>query len=188
MRNVIVLAASIFASGFVFGAMDTPAAENTCPSWLQQDMRLLHSDKTKNLCKAYFGKPMVIVNTASNCGFTKQFKGLEALHKQYKDQGLAVVGFPSNDFKQEEAEEADAAKICYVNYGVTFDMYTPSHVRGDDANTVFAELARTQGFPKWNFYKYLVDRRGNVVAKFSSMTAPDDEKFIAAVKSLIEAP
>jgi glutathione peroxidase len=159
-----------------------------CPAWLQHDMRVLHSDKSRNLCESYRGRPMVIVNTASHCGFTKQFKSLEALYQRYKDRGLAVVGFPSNDFKQEEAEESDTAKICYVNFGVTFDMYATSHVRGDNANPVFAELARAEGAPKWNFFKYLVDRDGRVVAKYSSMTAPDDEDFIAAVDALVNTP
>lgn len=158
-----------------------------CPAWLNHDFRLLHSPGSKNLCTSYAGKPMLLVNTASHCGFTPQFDGLEALYKRYKDKGLVVAGFPSNDFYQEEAAEEGAAKVCYINYGVTFDMFAPSHVRGGEANPVFAELGKVQGAPKWNFYKYLVDRNGQVVAKFASNTSPDDAKLIAAIEALVAA-
>lgn len=163
-------------------------ADSQCPDWLNQNLRLLHSGNSKNLCAAFAGRPLLIVNTASHCGYTRQFSGLEAIHKKYKDRGLAVLGFPSDDFFQEEDAEADAAKICYVNYGVSFDMFAPSHVRGGDANPVFAELGKVEQSPKWNFYKYLVDRNGKIVASFGSTTEPDGEEFIAAIEALVSKP
>lgn len=168
------------------GASQFAIAE--CPAWMNHSFRLLHSPDSKNLCTSYAGKPMLLVNTASHCGFTPQFDGLEALYKRYKDKGLVVAGFLSNDFHQEEAAEEGAAKVCYVNYGVTFDMFAPSHVRGADANPVFAELGKAQGAPKWNFYKYLIDRNGKIVAKFASTTAPDDAKLVAAIEALVATP
>jgi glutathione peroxidase len=96
-----------------------------------------------------------------------------------------VIGFSSDDFRQEAADEAETAKVCYVNYGVTFDMYAQVHVRGEDAHPLFRELARQSEAPGWNFYKYLVDREGKVVAAFPSGTAPDDKTLRAAIEKLL---
>ncbi len=164
-------------------------AEANCPAWLNVDMRLLRSEQSKNLCAAYAGKPMLIVNTASHCGFTKQFKGLEALNQQYKSQGLVIVGFPSDDFNQEAKNEEETATVCYANFGVTFDMFAPIAVRGDDAHPIFKELAKQGGgAPKWNFYKYLVNRRGEVVQRFSSIDAPDSDAMRKAVEAVLAQP
>ncbi len=154
-----------------------------CPEFLDQEMRKLHSKDQVKLCEVVDNKPVLIINTASHCGFTKQFKGLEALHQRYGDD-LAVVGFASNDFRQEAKDEAEAAEVCYVNYGVTFTMIAPSHVKGDDANPVFRELARQTEEPSWNFNKYLVDRDGKVT-HFGSRTAPDDKALTAAIESVL---
>jgi glutathione peroxidase len=163
-------------------------AADTCPAWLNQERRLLHSEKSRNLC-TYSGKPMLIVNTASHCGFTKQFKELDAVYREYQAKGLAVVGFSSNDFRQEAGDEAEAAKVCFVNFGVSFDMYAPVVVSGDNADPVFKELARQGGgYPRWNFYKYLVDRNGVVVERFSSLTAPDSKSMRAAIEKVLAAP
>jgi glutathione peroxidase len=163
-------------------------AADACPGWMNQERRLLHSEKSKNLC-AYSGRPMLVVNTASHCGFTKQFKELDALYREYQARGLAVVGFSSNDFRQEAGDEAEAAKVCYVNFGVSFDMYAPIVVSGDNADPVFKELARQGGgFPRWNFYKYLVDRNGVVVERFSSFAAPDGKDMRAAIEKVLAAP
>lgn len=168
-------------------ALPSAWAEDGCPAWLNQEKRLLHSNKTKNLC-AYSGKPLLIVNTASHCGFTKQFKALDELHRRYQAQGLAVVGFSSNDFNQ-EADEEEAAKVCFVNFGVSFDMYATIPVSGDNADPLFKELARQGGgYPRWNFYKYLVDRHGVVVERFSSLTAPDSKSLQAAIEKVLAAP
>jgi len=162
------------------------AASDSCPSWMNETRRLLRSENSKNLCDAYGGKPLLIVNTASHCGFTPQFKGLEALNQKYKAQGLVIIGFPSDDFKQEENEEELTAKVCYGNYGVTFDMYAPISVRGDSADPIFKALAQQGGgFPKWNFYKYLVDRNGVVVKRFSSKDKPEDEDVQQAIEAVV---
>jgi len=163
------------------------ASDASCPTWLNQSKRLLHSQQSKNLC-AYSGKPMLIVNTASHCGFTPQFKGLEALYQRYKEQGLVVVGFASDDFHQEAGDEEQTAKVCFANFGVTFDMYAPIAVSGDAADPLFKELARQgDGFPRWNFYKYLVDRHGVVVERFSSLTKPDSKDLQVAIEKVLSA-
>ncbi|GAA6205092.1 glutathione peroxidase [Thalassotalea sp. SU-HH00458] len=158
---------------------------NSCPDYLNVTKQKLHSSKTVNLCELTQGKPVLIVNTASNCGFTPHFKQLEAIHKKYQSQGLVVIGFPSDDFFQEEDNEKDTAKICYVNYGVTFTMLSTSAVRGSDVNSIFEFLAEKSTSPKWNFYKYLVDGKGQKVQSFSPRTAPDDAEFIQAIESLL---
>jgi glutathione peroxidase len=156
-----------------------------CPSLLEGELPKLRSKETIDLCKRYLGKPLVVVNTASFCGFAPQFKQLEALSKRYKDEGLEVLGVPSNDFKQESGDTGETAKVCYVNYGVTFTMTEPQAVRGDYATPLFKELAEQSSPPRWNFYKYVVNRKGRVIANFSSMTKPDDPDFIAAVERAI---
>lgn len=167
------------------GLLASTGAAAACPAYLDHDLRKLHSKDTVNLCDSFEGRPLLIVNTASHCGYTKQFGGLEALSQQYSERGLAVVGFASNDFRQEAKDEAQAADICYKNYGVTFTMIAPSGVKGDDANPVFTELNRQAGKPSWNFNKYLVDRDGNVVERFGSNTRPDDAQLTDAIEKLL---
>ena len=156
-----------------------------CPELLQGSLQKLRAKESIDLCQRFEGKPLVVVNTASHCGFAPQFKSLEALNQRFKGQGLEVIGVPSNDFKQESKDTAETAKVCYVNYGVTFTMTEPQAVRGDDATHLFKVLARQSSAPKWNFYKYVVDRKGQVIASFSSLTKPDDPEFIAAVQQAL---
>ena len=160
-------------------------AQAACPEFLDHSLRKLHSKDSVNLCESYAGKPMLLINTASHCGYTPQFKGLEAVYQKYKDQGLAVVGFSSDDFRQEADDESKAAEMCYVNYGVTFTMLAPSHVKGDEANPVFRELAAETKAPSWNFNKYLVDRDGKVVAHFGSNTKPESDKLQQAIEAVL---
>ena len=175
--------------GLVVVGAAAPLAAAECPDWMQRDMRVLRSEKTRNLCEAYGGKALLVVNTASECGFTPQFEGLEALYQQYRDKGLAVAGFPSDDFFQEKDDEKETADVCYVNYGVTFDMYAPVAVRGSDADPLFKVLAEQGGgAPKWNFYKYVVGRDGKVVAMFNSRVKPDDPKLLEAIDKALAAP
>ncbi|RDH43355.1 glutathione peroxidase [Zooshikella ganghwensis] len=157
----------------------------SCPEYLNVTLRKLHSQDSVNLCQVTAGKPVLIVNTASHCGFTPQFKALESLHKQYKDKGLVILGFPSNDFRQEAKNEAKTAKVCYVNYGVTFTMLSPSSVTGDQANSVFKYLATKATPPKWNFYKYLVSADGATVKAFASATEPNSDAFLQAIEQLL---
>lgn len=156
-----------------------------CPSLLEGQLPKLRAKESIDLCQRFAGKPLMIVNTASFCGFAPQFKGLEALYQRYKGDGLEVIGVPSDDFKQEAKTGEETAKVCYVNYGVTFTMTEPQKVRGDDATPLFRELARQSNAPRWNFYKYVVDRQGKVVASFSSLTKPDDPAFRAAIEKAI---
>ena len=161
------------------------AAQASCPDYLDHSMRKLHSKEQVNLCKVQAGKPMLVINTASHCGYTPQFKGLEALYQQYRDRGLTVVGFASDDFRQEAKDEEKAAEVCYVNYGVTFTMLAPSHVKGSEANPVFRELASQTQAPSWNFNKYIIDSSGKVVGHFGSNTRPDSKVLEAAIESVL---
>lgn len=154
----------------------------TCDDFTNVSMRKLHSEESVNFCE-FKDKPLLIVNTASNCGFTDQFKDLEALHKKYKDQGLVVIGFPSDDFFQEENDEADTAEVCFVNYGVTFTMLATTAVRGDDANPIFKHLNAQTSSPNWNFYKYLVSADRKTVQRFNSRTKPLSANLTQAIEN-----
>lgn len=174
---------TLFLSLALFGGQ-AMAAE--CPALLQHQLPQLRSKETIDLCQHFAGKPLLIVNTASHCGFTPQFKGLEALYKRYRGQGFEVLGVPSDDFKQEAASTEETAKVCYVNYGVTFAMTQPQHVTGEDAIPLYKELIAQSGqAPRWNFYKYVVDRQGKVIAQFSSRTRPDDPDLLKAVEQAL---
>jgi len=135
------------------------------------------------------GKVILMVNVASQCGFTPQFKGLEALYQKYKDRNFVILGFPSADFHQEFADEQKTSEVCYQNYGVTFPMFKASPVRGDDANAFFKKLSERSGTtPKWNFYKYLIDKQGNVVESFASPTTPEDRELNQKIDALLKKP
>jgi glutathione peroxidase len=162
------------------------ARAGACPAFLDHDLQKLHSSETINICKAYPGKPLLLVNTASHCGFTPQFKGLEAIHQKYRGRGLVVIGFPSDDFNQEAQTQAETAQVCFVNYGVTFTMLAPLPVTGAAANAVFKELARQSREPTWNFNKYLVSGDGRVVHYFDSSTTPDSTEFESAIEALLQ--
>jgi glutathione peroxidase len=167
----------------VASAQSKPA--QACPTFLDHDFRKLHSSQNVNICRESAGKPMLIVNTASNCGFTPQYKGLEAVHQKYKGK-LAVVGFASNDFNQETADEAKSAEICFLNNGVTFPVMAATKVKGAEANPVFKELNKQSSEPKWNFNKYLVSADGKVAKYFPSNVAPDSPEFTAAIEALLK--
>jgi len=180
MFNTLV--ALFFATSTV-GTYATDEVVST--DFLNYDLPLLHSTDTINLYKEAAGKPLLIINTASHCGFTKQFEGLEALHQQYRDQGLFVVGFASNDFNQEAKSEEEAERVCRQNFGVTFTMIAPSYVKGQLANPIFRELNKRTQEPGWNFNKYLVDSDGKVLAQFSARVKPDSEKLTKAIESVL---
>lgn len=176
-RFVILLIAGL--------ALSMPALAD-CPSWLDQDFNRLRSTETVNLCEAFGDKPLLIVNTASFCGYTGQFAGLEKLYKRYHAQGFEIVGVPSNDFRQEAKSEKKTAEVCFVDYKVTFTMTAPQRVRGDAAVPLFRSLAERSGSePQWNFNKYLVDQRSGKVWHFPSRVRPDDEVLTRKIESLL---
>ena len=157
----------------------------SCPAILNQNVLRLQDEKPQNLCQ-YSGRVVLIVNTASYCGFTPQYKGLEALYDKYKADGLVVLGFPSNDFSQEPDSNQQIADFCENTFGVKFPMFTKTAVKGENASKLFKELsAATKTTPKWNFYKYLISRDGQKIKSFSSMTGPQDASFVKAVEAFM---
>jgi len=157
---------------------------------LDQNYRRLAGKEVVNLQSEYAGDVLLVVNTASKCGFTPQYEALEAMHAKYQAQGFAVLGFPSNDFLgQEPGSEKQIQDFCTLTYGVKFPMFEKVHVRGNDATPFYKELkAATGDGPAWNFHKYLIDRNGNVVASFGSRTKPTDPALVAKLESLLAAP
>ncbi len=157
---------------------------------LDRDYRQLAGKDTVNLQATYGGDVLLVVNTASKCGFTPQYEGLEAMHAKYKAQGFAVLGFPSNDFMgQEPGSEAEIQEFCTLTYGVKFPMFEKVQVRGDTPTPLYADLIKSTGeAPGWNFHKYLIDRSGKVIASFGSRTTPDDPKLVAAIEKALAAP
>ena len=153
-----------------------------CPSILQHNLLRLQDEAPQALCQ-YAGQVVVVVNTASYCGFTSQYKGLEALYAKYKDRGLVLLGFPSNDFSQEPDSNAKIADFCENTFGVKFPMFTKTSVRGPQATPLFKQLAEQTGTaPRWNFYKYVISRDGQHIKSFSSMTGPQDKSFVVEVE------
>jgi len=161
-----------------------PAAA-ACPALLDRNMSDI-LEKPRSLCE-YAGKVMLVVNTASQCGYTPQYEGLEALHRKYRDRGLVVLGFPSNDFGgQEPGSNQEIAAFCVNQYAIDFPMFAKTSVRGREANPLFAELARATGSePRWNFHKYLVARDGKRVQSFDTRVAPGDPKLVGAIEKLL---
>ncbi|MFM9423901.1 glutathione peroxidase [Variovorax sp. GrIS 2.14] len=169
------------------GAAAAPYGAGACPAILNYTFPRLQDEKPQSLCQ-YSGKVVLIVNTASFCGFTPQYKGLEALDTKYRSRGLVVLGFPSNDFSQESGSNKEIADFCESTFGVKFPMFSKSSVRGSEANPLFKQLAKISGTtPKWNFYKYLIGRDGKVVDAYSSMTAPEDRSFIRELEKQLGA-
>ncbi len=163
-----------------------PAA--ACPALLQQDFLRLQDEKPQSLCQ-YSGKVVVVVNTASFCGFTPQYQGLEALYAQYRERGLVVLGFPSNDFAQETGSNKEIADFCENTFGVKFPMFTKTSVRGKDANPLFRQLAAKTGTPpRWNFYKYVIARDGVGVVSFNSLVGPTSRQFVSEIEKQLAAP
>ncbi|RPH93617.1 glutathione peroxidase [candidate division KSB1 bacterium] len=138
---------------------------------------------------AYSGKVVLIVNTASKCGFTPQYAGLEKLYEQYKDSGFVIIGFPANNFlRQEPGTDSEILSFCQSNYGVTFPMMSKISVKGKDQHPLYTYLTKDSPQPgtiTWNFNKFLLDRQGNVVARYNSKVKPDDKELVAEIEKLL---
>jgi glutathione peroxidase len=184
--NWLIASVMMLSMGMSMASADS----EECPPLLRFSSAPLLGGDPVNFCEAYQGKVILAVNTASQCGYTSQFKGLESLYQEFKTKGLVILGFPSNDFKQEHEDPAQTAKVSFKDYGVTFPMFSKSAVTGDKANTFFAELTKQSGAsPQWNFQKYLIDRKGNVIKVFPSKIEPDDLLLRLAVEAaLAEKP
>ena len=158
-----------------------------CPPLLNHTFPGLQDGKAMPLCQ-YAGKVILVVNTASFCGFTSQYEGLEKLYARLKDKGLVVVGFPSNDFgEQEPGSDKEIADFCRLTYGVEFPMVAKTTVKGRDANPFYLSLAEITGStPKWNFHKYLINRDASQVVAYSSFTKPDDRDLLKKIDEFLK--
>jgi glutathione peroxidase len=167
----------------------TPAAAQACPSLLNHTFPRLQDEAPQDLCQ-YGGKVILVVNTASYCGFTPQYEGLEKLYAQYGKRGLTILGFPSGDFgNQEKDSNKEIAEFCYNTYGVKFPMFAKSAVKGGNANALFAALTKATGqAPRWNFHKYLIDRDGKAVGSFPSEVEPFDKRLTGQIETLLGKP
>jgi glutathione peroxidase len=159
------------------------SAMAACPVLLDRKMQTL-DERTQSLCD-YAGKVLLVVNTASQCGYTPQYEGLEALYRKYRERGLVVLGFPMNDFGgQEPGSNKEISQFCVNEYAIDFPMFAKSDLK---ANPLYGELAKATGqAPRWNFHKYLVDRRGERVQSFGTRVEPNDAKLVTAIERLLE--
>jgi len=173
---------------------ETPTVSNTameknesaCPAALDFTVRALDEDRKVNLCEEYKGKLVMIVNTASKCGFTGQFEGLEALYDKYKDKGFVILGFPSNDFaNQDPGTEKEVAEFCRLTYGVKFPMFEKTRAAKANASPIYKKLAELSGgnYPKWNFYKYVISPDGELIGNYSSFTKPSAKRLVKLIEA-----
>lgn len=157
-----------------------------CPALLRHTFNSLQTGASQSLCQ-YAGKVLVIVNTASYCGYTPQYEGLEALYRKYRERGLVVLGFPSNDFgAQEPGTNKEVAEFCRSTYGVEFPMFEKSSVARLETQPLYSDLAAKTGrTPRWNFHKYVVDRSGTNIVSFDSRVTPDARDFVGLIEKLL---
>jgi glutathione peroxidase len=185
MRRVwqLVLAAGVLA------ASGSASAKEPCPTLLDHEFPALQDQKSHSLCE-YRGKVLLVVNTASKCSYTPQFDGLEALYDRYREQGLVVIGFPTNDFGKEPGSDAQIADFCRTTYGVRFPMFGKTSVLGEAANPFYQALAKASGTaPRWNFHKYLIDRSGTRVTSFPTEVTPESRLLLTTIEeALAEKP
>ena len=181
MQSFRVLCFVLLSASWVAGA-----AASGCPDTLAVTKRYLASEEKVRLCDVFTGKVLLIVNTASYCGFTNQYDGLEKLYDRYRDQGLVVLGFPSNDFLQEPRSEKKVQEFCRLTYSIEFPMFEKTRVTRNGAGPLYQALAGQAGeFPRWNFHKYLLNRNGEVVSSFGSTVRPDNVELVQAIESLL---
>ncbi|WP_229218691.1 glutathione peroxidase [Rugamonas brunnea] len=186
LASALLGAAPAHAAAAAPAAPVAAAGAGNCPAILRQTFNRLQDEAPQDLCQ-YAGKVVLVVNTASYCGFTYQYEGLEAMYAKYAPKGLVVLGFPSNDFgKQEPGNSKQIADFCYNTYGVKFPMFAKSVVHGEHPNPLYVNLIRLTGTaPAWNFHKYLIDRKGRVVGSFPSKVNPADQELVTAVEQAL---
>jgi glutathione peroxidase len=177
MKTLFVFAAAALWSSIAMGA--------ACPDLLNHKFKTVMG-KEVDLCQ-YADRAVLVVNTASRCGYTPQFSKLQSLYDQYKDKGLVVIGFPSNDFRQELATNKEVGEFCQVNYGVSFPMMEMSSVKGGGANPLFKGLAQSTGVePGWNFHKYLIAPGGKDVHSFATRVEPDGKEVMGRLGPMLK--
>ena len=156
-----------------------------CSTLLNYEFKKLGQDARVNLCDAYQGKLILVVNTASKCAYTPQYDGLESTYETYKDRGLVVLGFPSNDFAgQEPGTEKQISTFCRLTYGVKFPMFEKVHAAQQKASLFYQALAERAGeYPGWNFHKYLIAPNGQLVGSFKSHVRPDSARLVTAIEA-----
>jgi len=159
-----------------------------CPELLDFSMRKLDSREEVRLCDAYRDKVLLVVNTASRCAFTPQYEALEKLYADKKDDGLVILGFPSNDFGNQEPGGEDSIKnFCRLTYGVNFPMFAKVNIKGEQAHPFYkALIAAADSRPKWNFHKYLIGRDGKLIDSYWSMTKPDSPRLLKAIDKALQ--
>ncbi|MDM5179357.1 glutathione peroxidase [Massilia sp. DJPM01] len=186
--SAVVLTSAAARAQTPAASVSAPAAAPaaSCPALLKHSFKRLQDEAPQDLCQ-YAGKVVLVVNTASYCGYTTQYEGLEKLYAKYGAKGLVVLGFPSNDFgKQEPGNAKEIADFCYNTYGVKFPMFAKSSVTGAAANPLHAELIKATGKePKWNFTKYLIDRNGKVIEHYPSKVTPEDKQLVGKIEQAL---
>ncbi len=186
IKQMFGLAISLFAASNAMTApVAGPTTDNGCPAALNFTLRELGSDKEINLCETYKGKVVIMVNTASKCGFTPQFEGLEKLYSDYKDRGLVVLGFPSNDFAQQDpGTEKEIKDFCEQTYSVKFPMFAKTQVTKDNASPIYKTVGEMAGeYPAWNFHKYVLNTKGELIGSFSSFVTPQSDKLVKLIEA-----
>lgn len=179
---------TLVAIAFLIVVGPAQGTSDSCPAALDFYKRPLAEKTPVRLCEAYRGKAVLVVNTASKCAYTPQYEGLEALYDNYRDRGLVVLGFPSNDFGgQEPGSEQQIQEFCRMTYGVRFPMFEKTHAAAERADPLYRALAQLAGgdYPRWNFHKYLLDREGRLVGSFASSVAPDSDQLIKAIEAAL---
>ena len=184
--ELIMLFRTLFLAVFALVGLPVHADNANCPMNLDFTKRYLASDESVRLCDAYADQVLLVVNTASYCGFTSQFAGLEALQEKYGDRGFSVLGFPSNDFFQDPRSEEKIREFCDLTYEVKFPMFEKSRVAKRSAEPLYQALAAEAGqFPRWNFHKYLLNRQGEVVGSFGSSITPNNADLVNQIEALL---
>ena len=179
----------LLATALVMGLSAAPAhAAPKCPALLQQPFEPLMGGEAGDMCQ-FAGKVVLVVNTASRCAFTPQYEGLESLYKTYGDDGLVIVGFPSNDFGNQEPGDAGQIKdFCETTYGVKFPLAGKTSVTGAEAHPLYKALFKQTGqVPGWNFHKYLIDHTGTDVVSLPSQVQPTSPRLVELIEARLKA-